>query len=76
MLDNFADGVIDKLFMVSNEFVNTMTQEAKVEQLLPLQAEDPMNSSITGIISMSPMLKLCWKVCCQVYRVTGLSGGC
>jgi F-type H+-transporting ATPase subunit gamma len=40
MLDNFADGVIDKLFMVSNEFVNTMTQEAKVEQLLPLQPEE------------------------------------
>ena len=38
MLDNFADGNIDKLFLVSNEFVNTMTQKPTVEQLLPLQA--------------------------------------
>jgi F-type H+-transporting ATPase subunit gamma len=31
---------IDRLFLVSNEFVNTMTQTPTVEQLLPLQAED------------------------------------
>ena len=41
MLDNFADGKIDKLFLVTNEFVNTMTQKPVIEQLLPLQkAED------------------------------------
>jgi len=40
MLDNFAEGKIDKLFMVSNVFVNTMTQQPTVEQLLPLQASD------------------------------------
>ena len=40
MLDNFADGNIDKLFLVSNEFVNTMTQLPTVEQLLPLQAAE------------------------------------
>jgi len=40
MLDNFADGNIDKLYLVANEFVNTMTQAPSVEQLLPLQAAE------------------------------------
>ncbi|MBK6508614.1 MAG: F0F1 ATP synthase subunit gamma [Haliea sp.] len=39
MLDAYADGRIDRLFLVSNQFVNTMTQTPVVEQLLPLQAE-------------------------------------
>jgi F-type H+-transporting ATPase subunit gamma len=37
MLDSFANGGIDKLYIVSNEFVNTMTQRPTVEQLVPLQ---------------------------------------
>jgi F-type H+-transporting ATPase subunit gamma len=40
MLDAFSEGKIDKLFVVSNKFVNTMTQTPEVEQLLPLQASD------------------------------------
>ncbi len=40
MLDAYEEGKIDKLFVVSNEFVNTMTQQPKVQQLLPLVAED------------------------------------
>lgn len=40
MLDAFNHGKIDKLFLVSNEFVNTMTQQPKVAQLLPLLAHD------------------------------------
>ena len=36
MLDAFDEGRVDKLFVVSNEFVNTMTQKPRVEQLLPL----------------------------------------
>jgi F-type H+-transporting ATPase subunit gamma len=40
MLENFENGKIDKLFLVSNEFVNTMTQKPIVDQLLPLKAED------------------------------------
>jgi len=39
MLDAYAEGKIDKLFLVGNEFVNTMTQEPMVEQLLPLVAK-------------------------------------
>ncbi|SBS25070.1 ATP synthase gamma chain [Marinomonas spartinae] len=40
MLDAFDEGRIDRLYVVSNEFVNTMTQKPKVEQLLPLQPEE------------------------------------
>ncbi len=40
MLDAYEEGRIDRLFLVSNQFVNTMTQDPTVEQLLPLQAED------------------------------------
>ena len=40
MLDAYEEGRIDRLFLVSNEFVNTMTQNPTVEQLLPLEAEE------------------------------------
>ncbi len=36
MLDAFAEGKIDKLYLVANEFVNTMTQTPHIQQLLPL----------------------------------------
>jgi F-type H+-transporting ATPase subunit gamma len=35
MLDAYSDGKIDRLFLVSNEFVNSMTQTPAVTQLLP-----------------------------------------
>ncbi|RDE18828.1 F0F1 ATP synthase subunit gamma [Motiliproteus coralliicola] len=40
MLDAYAEGKIDQLHMVYNNFVNTMTQTPVIEQLLPLKAED------------------------------------
>jgi len=40
MLDAFTEGKIDKLFLVGNEFVNTMIQAPTVNQLLPLQASE------------------------------------
>lgn len=40
MLDKFADGSIDKLYIVNNTFVNTMTQKPVLAQLLPLQASE------------------------------------
>ena len=40
MLDAYEEGTIDRLFLASNEFINTMTQQPTVAQLLPLQAED------------------------------------
>jgi F-type H+-transporting ATPase subunit gamma len=40
MLDAYDEGKLDRLYIVSNEFVNTMTQAPNVEQVLPLKAED------------------------------------
>jgi len=40
MLDAYEAGRIDQLYVVSNEFVNTMTQRPTVEQLLPVVASD------------------------------------
>lgn len=40
MLDAFENGDIDRLYLVSNEFVNTMTQLPNVQQLLPLPADE------------------------------------
>ena len=40
MLDAYDEGKLDRLYIVSNEFVNTMTQTPTVEQVLPLKAED------------------------------------
>lgn len=39
MLDAYENGTIDRLLLVSNQFVNTMTQEPTVEQLLPLEPD-------------------------------------
>jgi len=35
MLDAYSDGKIDRLYLVHNEFVNSMTQRPEVVQLLP-----------------------------------------
>jgi len=40
MLDAYEKGEIDQLFLVANEFVNTMTQSPNVEQLIPLVADE------------------------------------
>jgi len=39
MLDAFHEGRVDRLYLVSNKFINTMTQKPTVDQLLPLSAE-------------------------------------
>lgn len=40
MLDAYSDGRIDRLFLVHNVFMNTMSQKPDVTQLLPVQAKD------------------------------------
>ena len=40
MLDAFTEGRIDKLFLVGNEFVNTMTQTPYSMQLLPVVPDE------------------------------------
>ncbi|EMH75128.1 ATP synthase F1, gamma subunit, putative [Entamoeba histolytica HM-1:IMSS-B] len=36
MLDAYLNGRIDRLYVVSNVFVNTMTQKPTIQQLVPL----------------------------------------
>jgi F-type H+-transporting ATPase subunit gamma len=36
MLDAYNEGEIDRLYLVFNEFVNTMTQSPRIDQLLPV----------------------------------------
>jgi F-type H+-transporting ATPase subunit gamma len=43
MLDAYRDGKIDRLFLVHAEFVNTMTQKPRVDQLLPVEPSDKTN---------------------------------
>jgi F-type H+-transporting ATPase subunit gamma len=40
MLDAFHDGTVDRVFLVYNDFVNSMTQTPNFEQILPLVPED------------------------------------
>jgi F-type H+-transporting ATPase subunit gamma len=40
MLDAYEQARIDRLFIVSNDFVNTMTQQPVIRQLLPLDPAD------------------------------------
>ena len=40
MLDAYTAGNVDKVFLAYNDFVNTMTQRAAMDQLLPLPAPE------------------------------------
>jgi len=39
MLNAFDEGKIDRLYLVNNEFVNTMTQVPEIQQLLPIPVD-------------------------------------
>jgi F-type H+-transporting ATPase subunit gamma len=40
MLDLYKEGKLDRVFLVHNEFINTMSQKPAVHQLLPVVTED------------------------------------
>jgi F-type H+-transporting ATPase subunit gamma len=40
MMDAFSEGRIDRVFLAHNGFVTTMTQEPRVDQLLPVSAPE------------------------------------
>ena len=40
MLDAYREGTLDRLYIVYNDFINTMTQQPTMEQLLPLPPTD------------------------------------
>ncbi len=39
MLDAYDNGEIDRLYLVNNEFVNTMTQTPSIQQIIPVSGE-------------------------------------
>ena len=39
MLDAYDEGKIDRLYLVHNEFINTMTQQPRVHQMVPIPGE-------------------------------------
>jgi F-type H+-transporting ATPase subunit gamma len=45
MLDGFTEGRLDRVFLCYNDFVNTMTQKATTDQLLPLPASDSLETA-------------------------------
>ena len=47
MLDAYAQGRIDELYVVNNEFVNTMTQRPTIEELLPVVAGE-LDENLSG----------------------------
>ena len=40
MLDSYEEGRIDRLYLVANEFINTMSQKPYVQQLIPVEASE------------------------------------
>ena len=49
MLDAFHAGRIDRLYLVSNKFINTMTQKPNIDQLLPLASMDAGETPRKGL---------------------------
>lgn len=50
MLDRFDQGQIDALYLIHNEFINTMTQKPKTVRLLPLVLAEEVSSDIWDYI--------------------------
>lgn len=49
MLDAYEEGKIDRLFIISNKFVNTMTQQPTAEQLLPVSADEAVAEEVPAL---------------------------
>jgi len=49
MLNAYEAGTIDRLYVVSNEFVNTMTQSPEALQLLPVAADDAASDEVPAL---------------------------
>ncbi|NKI18282.1 F0F1 ATP synthase subunit gamma [Spongiibacter sp. KMU-166] len=82
MLDAYSQGNIDRLYLVGNEFINTMTQTPFVRQMLPLEAEqdDSLKHHWDYIYEPSPeeLLEglLTRYVESQVYQTVVENGAC
>ncbi|GAA6136795.1 F0F1 ATP synthase subunit gamma [Arenicella sp. 4NH20-0111] len=49
MLKAYEDGIIDRLYVVSNEFVNTMTQSPASNQLLPIATTEEATNEVPAL---------------------------
>ncbi len=49
MLSAYENGDIDRLYVVSNEFVNTMTQSPQAVQLLPITADEEAAAEVPAL---------------------------
>ena len=74
LLDKFDGEEIDRLMLVSNDFVNTMTHQPTVQQLLPLLPSDDEGLQHHWTISTSLMQRAAGRIVASIYRVTGLPG--
>jgi F-type H+-transporting ATPase subunit gamma len=81
-LEAFTAGKIDKLYIVGNEYVNTMTQSPVIQQLLPLQADQESKKSHTWDYLYEPEAKdlldglLLRYIESQVYQAVVENGAC
>lgn len=48
MIKQYSTGKVDRLYVVSNRFVNTMTQKATIQQVLPVKIEKPVDDLPTN----------------------------
>jgi F-type H+-transporting ATPase subunit gamma len=44
MLDGYSSGAVDRVFLCYNDFVNTMTQRPRLDQLLPLPPSESLQT--------------------------------
>lgn len=67
MLQAYDEGRLDRLYVVSNKFINTMSQVPTLTQMLPLPAsEDEELKQKHGITCMNQTRNRCWIPCCVV----------
>ena len=67
MLQAYDEGRLDRLYVVSNKFINTMSQVPTISQLLPLPASDDddlKHKSWDYLYEPDP--RRCWIPCCVV----------
>ena len=77
VLDEQKKGNIDRVVLCSNKFVNTMTQQPTLQQLIPLShgEKEESQTSSNGIIFMSQRQRFYWTIAYKIYRVTYFSSG-
>ncbi len=75
MLDQYKEGKLDRLFLVNNEFVNTMSQKPIVRQLLPVVTEDEDKlQKLWDYIYEPSASRAARRRVDALHRVAGLSG--